>query len=614
MYSRPMKKNFQVASRIVTDIFGKRSWKTAVEVIAEYVSNAWDANATEVKVTLPEPMTKDPLIIQDNGLGIDLDSFFTIGVAREPGPTPELNRLPIGERGVGRFSGFAIGQVLEFYSVTNGKSFKVVLKRDEIEKLEDIEDYPYEVEEEDTAASSTTEVKIYELLGRHSCYPGVEKVSQELVMEFGVSEYFTIFVNGQKIIPEDIPDVHKFLLTFESEAVGQITGFIVDLGRKPKRIESGIIIRVHNRRVEGPSFFGLEKQYDKRILKRIVGEFNADVLKDAITGLGYKFDQQDERYKEFIDWLRERLEEIVKVIPDKKIEEVKENLWKIPEFRNRWEKLPARQQEKATRILEVLYPKLTPFAHNTRILRILGVIILRAVESPDFALILTELEGAEDKDIKELAKVLRSWGIREVATISSLVKRRRKMLKAFAHFVNKKETLERDELHKVLEKNLWIINDTYTMVSSDESFKVIAGKLQSKFKEKASRERPDLILKGLGEGSFLIVELKRPKHTITLDDMTQLVKYRYELQRIHPKATDITAYLIGSTYKEEVSKEYPWGNDRRAFCLSLNEMAQAASKRLKWLEEHIESDVEEEEVFEELLKELQIEAEKVNVS
>lgn len=604
-----MKKTFQVASRIVTDIFGKRSWKKAIEVIAEYVSNAWDGDAAMVEITIPKPLTKDPIVIKDDGLGVDLNSFLTIAVERDMGPTPKFNRLPHGERGVGRFSGFAIGRVIKFHSVKDGKAFKATLKADEIERLGgDIRDYEFDVTEETTDSPPATEVRICELVGK-DCFPKVEKVAKEVVMDFGVSENFEIRVNGQKVIAEDIPDVQKIPLVYESDTVGKITGYVVYLGRPPKMVEPGIIIRVRNRRVEGPSFFGVS--YNKRILNRIVGEFNADVLKDAITGISYRFDQQDERYKEFLDWLRVRLEEIVKVIPDKKVEEVKENLWKIPEFTKRFENLSPKNQERAKKILTVLYPKLAPVAHNVHILRILGVIVVRAVESPDFAFILSKLEEAEGKDIKELAQVLISWGIRELAIVSSLIKNRRRTLRHFNRMIDNPKTLERKELHETLEKYLWIIDDTYTMISSDKTFKTIAERLSSKFKDKATNERPDLILRALNPNSFIIVELKRPDHKIDLTDMAQILNYKHMLKELEPNARDITCYVIGYSYKEAVVKEYPPGNFNRAFCLSLKEMVQAAEKRLEWLAENITVDIDEEKALEDFLKELEIEVEKV---
>lgn len=55
-------------SHIVT--IGEKLYGESVELIRELVNNAYDADATEVKVTI----TDDSIIVQDNGSGMDIES------------------------------------------------------------------------------------------------------------------------------------------------------------------------------------------------------------------------------------------------------------------------------------------------------------------------------------------------------------------------------------------------------------------------------------------------------------------------------------------------------------------------------------------------------------
>ena len=93
--------------------------------VFELVKNAYDADATFCAVTLhniADPTTAS-VTIEDDGLGMDLETIT--GVWLEPGTdfrakqradnerTPRFNRLPLGEKGVGRFAVHKLGQHIE---------------------------------------------------------------------------------------------------------------------------------------------------------------------------------------------------------------------------------------------------------------------------------------------------------------------------------------------------------------------------------------------------------------------------------------------------------------------------------------------------------------------
>jgi DNA mismatch repair ATPase MutL len=46
------------------------SYRSTEQAIKELVDNAWDADASEVRITLPAEMSADPVIIEDDGSGM----------------------------------------------------------------------------------------------------------------------------------------------------------------------------------------------------------------------------------------------------------------------------------------------------------------------------------------------------------------------------------------------------------------------------------------------------------------------------------------------------------------------------------------------------------------
>lgn len=78
-------------SHIVT--IGERLYGESIELIRELINNAYDADATEVKVTIKE----GEIIVEDNGMGMDVDGlkqYFNIGstLKRENPKSPKFGR------------------------------------------------------------------------------------------------------------------------------------------------------------------------------------------------------------------------------------------------------------------------------------------------------------------------------------------------------------------------------------------------------------------------------------------------------------------------------------------------------------------------------------------
>ena len=91
----------------------------------ELVKNAYDADASFVRVTMKQVDSKEEgeIVIEDDGSGMDMDTI--VNAWMEPGTdfrakqfgererTPKYGRLPIGEKGIGRFAVHKLGNIIE---------------------------------------------------------------------------------------------------------------------------------------------------------------------------------------------------------------------------------------------------------------------------------------------------------------------------------------------------------------------------------------------------------------------------------------------------------------------------------------------------------------------
>ncbi len=90
-------------------------------VLSEVVANAWDADAK--KVTIDIDPDNDEIVIYDNGCGMSRNDingkYLVVGYdkrGKEPGKTKELDRLPMGRKGIGKLSVFSIAETIEVHS------------------------------------------------------------------------------------------------------------------------------------------------------------------------------------------------------------------------------------------------------------------------------------------------------------------------------------------------------------------------------------------------------------------------------------------------------------------------------------------------------------------
>lgn len=111
---------------------GEQLIKNENIAILELVKNAYDADAKNVEVNMYSVDSKDTgfIEIRDDGCGMSIDTIRNIWM--EPGNShkkniverrerSKLGRLPIGEKGIGRFGVHKLGKVIELVSKMEGR-------------------------------------------------------------------------------------------------------------------------------------------------------------------------------------------------------------------------------------------------------------------------------------------------------------------------------------------------------------------------------------------------------------------------------------------------------------------------------------------------------------
>lgn len=158
--NRTIEQAFRPRARLL-QLLGDQLIGSSKLAVFELVKNAYDADASEVTITLGDITGRTPWItVEDNGQGMTLETVQHVWLT--PGDdfrerqrqankrSPRFNRLPLGEKGVGRFAVHKLGTQIGMITRASGQP-ECVVKIDWNDLLSNqfLEDAAVKVEERD---------------------------------------------------------------------------------------------------------------------------------------------------------------------------------------------------------------------------------------------------------------------------------------------------------------------------------------------------------------------------------------------------------------------------------------------------------------------------------
>lgn len=283
------KAHFRVDTKLAA-LLGE-NYRSTEYALKELVDNAWDADAENVWIYLPAPLTADPILIIDDGLGMTekevTEGYLKIASdrrSRKGERTLKFNRRVKGRKGIGKFAGLVSANVMEISTRSNGKKTKLsIIKADLLNSDKDLEkiDLPMSIEPCPDDQHGTA-IKLTDL-NQNLSFPDPNVLKQLLFLEYGRQAHFRIFVNEEALDIEDLPG-ETVLEESDLNEVGLVKmKFTITDRRSPK--QSGIAVRVNGKIVGKPHHFGLETsdEIPTKLLARVYGEVETDGLEDAVT-------------------------------------------------------------------------------------------------------------------------------------------------------------------------------------------------------------------------------------------------------------------------------------------------------------------------------------------
>lgn len=289
-------------SHIIT--IGERLYTESIELIRELVNNAYDADATEVKITL----THATITIEDNGSGMDLEGlkqYFNIGSPEKRLHTKssKLGRDRIGQFGIGKFATLSACETFEVYTQYQGFAAKVTFDKKEWGKSGKSWHLPLGTPPYDPKRGNGTTVVLSELKKQFD--PNL--VEQRIVESCPIRDsQFKVYLNGIRVRSKYLPGRRVPFL--EGTKFGPVHGEIIILPEtKATTEELGIECKVKQVTVKR-EFFGMES-WGKDVA-RIRGEVNADFLPISSSRTNFILDSDE--YKAFFEVMTKVMEGVKK--------------------------------------------------------------------------------------------------------------------------------------------------------------------------------------------------------------------------------------------------------------------------------------------------------------
>ncbi|MDB5100889.1 MAG: uncharacterized protein JWM80_5310 [Cyanobacteria bacterium RYN_339] len=539
---------FQFHPRLMTLLSDEYS--STERALKELVDNAWDADADHVWVTLVQASTSQVpvVVVKDDGDGMteaDIrDQYLVVARARQDifgDKTLRKDRRIKGRKGIGKFAGLMVGDVMRVETSSNGATTTIEIDRESLkdtkEDLSDV-DLPINVSLCEKSLKGTT-VTMSSLNQRYE-YPSAEDLKELLVMEYGRHPEFKIFVNDEPLTVEDLPGKSFRQSVIDAEGSTADIAFTFST-KKPRGRKPGITIRVGGKIVGSPSLLGLDQDetIPKDLVQKIFGEIEADYLGEDITSDFGGIIENSIPYKRLLESAKGIIREKLEGEHKKEMSLQKARLRQ--EFNRQLSRLPEHRRAFALKEIEQIVQK---YYGNEAIQRAVTTVYLDGLEKDEYHDVLRAIDEAEDREVRVLAGALGEFGLTDMALMLQQAMGRLRFLDLLEKLALNPDTLEKD-MHQALESSLWMFGQDFAMMSSNKTTaNILETFYNRKFTGDRAKKRPDLLLAHRTRTAYTLIEFKRPSHVLTRLDEAQLLQYRDDLL---PMINPIDMILVGGT-------------------------------------------------------------------
>jgi Histidine kinase-, DNA gyrase B-, and HSP90-like ATPase len=551
---------------------GLQMYSGAVPAISELISNAYDAMAKNVWITVPTSSSiqpSDEIVVKDDGRGMTFEEcnslYLSVGRDRRLGAsewTQAYNNLKPrkvqGRKGIGKLAGFGVANRIEVRTVKDGHISHFALDYDALTQSQSfadtngyspdaLADDGKSAKEKPGTSITLSRLKISRAIDEDQFKRGIAR--RLLVIDAN----FKVHVNGRAVSRKEIPFQFRFPNasgTWETSdvATGQQVqwwaGFCKDT--IPDEEQRGFVVYVRGKLGQTPWFFDLSGGvWGQHGMQYLTGEVRADFLDEAVDLVAT--DRGTIRWEDPIaaptkEWGRKKIRELLESWTDKR-REAKAKSPKIIEYLKQAEKLPANERNIFRAVVDriIAIPQLDKDKEGKDIADELVEFAYNALTNRSFLDAIRRLNAASPADLSQFSEILSEWDIIEAVNTAYLVKGRVAIIRKFDQMIGDRVP-EKPDMQEYLKKYPWLIDPKWTMLVHEQSLDKL---ISEKFKLKPSKSqdgslRLDFFCLGDRYQTAHVVETKRPNDLVGRKEFDKLRDYvLYLRKRLQEESTDI---------------------------------------------------------------------------
>ena len=554
-------------------------YSTIPAVLSEIVANSWDADASEVKISIHKD--KNEIAIFDNGHGMNEDDingkYLNVGYSKrknEPPKTENFQRPPMGRKGIGKLSVFAIADVVEVYTAKKGDKHALRMDAKEIEKVISRDEFgdlytPQELDVGSIDFEDGTGIVLKELKIK-STATTFKYLRQRVSRRFsiiGESNNFSVKINDKPITPADrgYYENVQFMWYFgkESQSYADLVGSGVastmlsnivefdSLPELPKKHKiKGWIGTVKlpsqlNDETNGIVLFAKGKLIEENLLPEmddsrlfteyIVGEIDADFmdldeLEDIVTSNRQSVKRDDPRYVSLSKHIKNSLNIIGNQWTELRNKESLGEATKDKSVAEWYDSLKVGQQKYARKMFGKIETLGLPDNKSKEQVYRANIIAFERLSLMHQLDLINTINT--EQDMNTLMELFGTIDELEVYHYGEIVKGRLKVLRKFQNLV---ENAKEKVLQNYLFDHLWLLDSSWERAAvnplKEQAVRTECKEIDEILNDQHESGRIDIRYQTLG-GKHVIIELKRYRRRVQLMELTaQVTKYYNALEK-----------------------------------------------------------------------------------
>lgn len=585
-----MNRKLTTNSRLVNELFA--NYISTFAAFCELINNSIQAKSKNIWIEIdytPEhelhPLAIKRISIKDDGAGVHISEIekklLDIGTANKE-----------GGKGIGRFASFQIGQKIEIETVSYSKEedtyskVYIPLSFDSFGKNINVSEVDIDTKEEILKGKNhktyykVTITNLYDsdITDKEPKKKIIERFLNHNIADAIFERYplkifngeINIHINDKKINPNDFVIDQPIKRTFDfvdsKEKEHKILFNFMQI-KKYEKIK--VFLTTQN---AGLNTIANGFEFDASWLSPKIGGWFIYIESKTLASDIYRnidLDDLDDGWKKYREFIKENLNEFFKE--------------KNKEFDNFSDKLKSDEYypykvSSSSKSKVILFDKLAYLVEdryhilneNNKLREIIYPLIDRTISNGELNRILSSILKLNNKMISKFSDLLEKTDLENIIEFSDKVSSKIEDLEFLEKLVNSeisKNIKERKELHKILEKMLWIFGEEYnetTKLLSDKGLEKNLTQLRddcliykpsktddniNELIDKPVKSITDLFMYNerildYKKREVLIVELKAPKVKISPKEIAQVMKYAREIEKLSSLSSNINYKVL----------------------------------------------------------------------